>query len=94
MARSGLATMMMRMSVEYSKRHRLRHMVAMCSGNMATGLALKMGFRLVKEIPYTSYVDPTQSIGYEEDQEWLIPHKPFLSLAETHASAKVMVRNV
>lgn len=88
-ARTGVATMMMQKSVEYSQENNLQYMIAMCTGKIATGLALKVGFKTVVHVPYLTYVDPTQP----EDRV-LGPEMAFLSLVDEHKGANLMVREV
>ncbi|XP_039250758.2 arylalkylamine N-acetyltransferase-like 2 [Styela clava] len=94
--RSGVGTMMMQKSVDYARDHGLRYMVATCSGQVATKLALKMGFRVVRQVLYEKYSDSDMYFSCFPDDCLVKPasFKPFVSVAPQHYSAKLLIKNV
>lgn len=95
MVQCGVGTTLMQKSVDYVQCHGLEHMVATCTGEVAYKLALKMGFNVVKEVPYHTYVDNRKGLyGQYPDNTIIDPQfKPFDTLANPGYSARLMVRN-
>ena len=83
----GIASDLMRLSLDYAKQLNLKYITAMCSWKLPYKLAAKMGYKMVRELSYRDYADKRALLDTEQ-------RNAFLSLAVTEEKARIMVKKL
>jgi len=83
----GIATDLMRLSVEHARKEQLRFITAMCSWKLPFKLASKMGYKVVRHLSYKDYAKSHPGLSPQQQSG-------LLALAEAEGEARVMVKQL
>ena len=83
----GIATDLMRLSVQHAKKEELRFITAMCSWKLPLKLATKMGYQVVRQLSYAEYAKSQTHLSPQQQSG-------LLALAQLEGEARVMIKKL